>query len=140
MATKTQRAQRFGGAMTAYASSPPFDISYLMNFYDWASIQGQSQIIDAGGGTGAVAKQLARQFTNLQVLVQDDSSVVNGAESTVPENLKPRVKFMADNIFLPQTVAADVYILRWVLHNWADKYAIKILQALVPVLKSGTRV
>jgi hypothetical protein len=30
--------------------------------------------------------------------------------------------------------------LRWVLHDWSDKYAVRILQNLVPVMKTGTRV
>ncbi|PCH06268.1 O-methyltransferase, family 2 [Penicillium occitanis (nom. inval.)] len=140
MAANPERAQCFGGAMTAYASSPPFDISHLINFYDWAILQDQAQIIDVGGGPGALAKQLAQQYSSLRVLVQDDSSVLNSAESTVSKNVKPRVEFMAHDMFLPQNFPADIYILRWVLHNWADKYAIKILKALVPMLKSGTRV
>lgn len=41
----------------------------------------------------------------------------------------------------PQPVhGADVYLLRWVMHDWSDKYCVKILQALVPALKKGARV
>ena len=30
--------------------------------------------------------------------------------------------------------------MRSILHDWADKYAVRILQALVPALKRGARV
>jgi ubiquinone/menaquinone biosynthesis C-methylase UbiE len=140
MAANPQRAQRFGGAMVAYASSPSVDIAHLINSYDWASLGDAAQVIDIGGGTGAVAKQLAEQFSGLQVLVQDIAPVVDGAEADIPATLKGRVKFMAHDLFSPQETSADVYVLRWVLHNWADKYAIMILRALVPILKSGMRI
>src|SRR4051812_21555044 len=35
---------------------------------------------------------------------------------------------------------ADVYLFRHILHDWSDKYAIKILQNIVPVMKNGARV
>lgn len=35
---------------------------------------------------------------------------------------------------------ADVYLLRWILHDWSDKYAIQILRNLTPALKKGARV
>jgi hypothetical protein len=47
---------------------------------------------------------------------------------------------MAHDFFTPQTVVADVYLLRWILHNWSDKYCMRILRALIPALKPGARV
>lgn len=140
MAANPQRAQRFGGAMEAYASSPGVNIDHLINSYDWVSLGDAAQVVDIGGGTGAVARQLAEQFSGLHVLVQDIALVVDGAEADIPASLRDRVKFMAHDLFSPQKVPADVYVLRWVLHNWADKYATMILRALVPVLKSGARI
>ena len=37
-------------------------------------------------------------------------------------------------------VRAGVYYLRSILHNWSDKYALRILRALVPALEPGARV
>jgi hypothetical protein len=51
-----------------------------------------------------------------------------------------RVSFMSHDFFTPQTVVADVYLLRWILHNWSDKYCVRILRALIPALKPGARV
>lgn len=58
-----------------------------------------------------------------------------------PEELRQSVSFMAHDIFTPQPVkAADVFFLRWVLHNWSDKYCLRILRALVPSLRRGARI
>lgn len=40
----------------------------------------------------------------------------------------------------PQTVQADVYFFRWIMHDWADSYCIKILRNLIPALKKGAKV
>jgi hypothetical protein len=51
------------------------------------------------------------------------------------------VRFMAQDFFEEQQVnGADVYVLRWIMHNYSDKYASKILQSLIPALKNGARI
>lgn len=35
---------------------------------------------------------------------------------------------------------ADVYLLRSVLHDWPDEYALQILRSLIPAMKPGSRV
>ena len=32
---------------------------------------------------------------------------------------------------------ADVYLFRWIFHNWSDMYCIRILRNLIPALKGG---
>lgn len=47
---------------------------------------------------------------------------------------------MAHDFFTPQPVKyADVYLLRFILHDYPDRYAVKILENLVPALKDGAR-
>jgi hypothetical protein len=55
--------------------------------------------------------------------------------------LKDRVKFLAQDFFEEQQVkGADVYILRWIMHNYSHKYASRILQGLIPALKNGASI
>lgn len=35
---------------------------------------------------------------------------------------------------------ANVYFLRWITHDWSDKYALMILRNLIPALKDGARI
>lgn len=58
----------------------------------------------------------------------------------LPEELKGRLSFQAHDFFQPQKVEADVYFLRWILHNWSNKYGALILRALIPALRNGSRV
>lgn len=74
-------------------------------------------------------------------IVQDQLKVVQEGRAKLPTGLQGHVAFMEHDFFLEQPVkSADVYLLRWILHDWPDAYAIKILRALVPALKPGARV
>ncbi|PSN71812.1 sterigmatocystin 8-O-methyltransferase [Corynespora cassiicola Philippines] len=132
-------AARFASAMKAYTSSPGFDVAHVIDNYDWAAL-GSALVVDVGGARGHVAMALAEKFEGLRFLVQDMAQVVAGAEEEVAEEVRGRIAFEAHDLFVPQTVEADVFYLRWILHNWSDKYCVMILQALVPVLKPGGRV
>ncbi|KAI0444742.1 S-adenosyl-L-methionine-dependent methyltransferase [Xylaria telfairii] len=137
-AKDAERAGRWARGMAIFTQGPQFSLSWVTDHYDWESL-GRAQIVDIGGSQGHVSIALARQFSNLNFIVQDMKQVVENA--TVPEDLRERVQFMAHDLFTPQLYeGADVYFLRWVLHNWSDKYCNQILHALTPALKHGARV
>ena len=73
-------------------------------------------------------------------MVQDFASL-ESFQNTVPDEYKSRISFQAQDILQPNTLKdADVYLLRSILHDWSDKYAVIILKNLVPALKDGARV
>ncbi|KAJ2999003.1 hypothetical protein NUW58_g143 [Xylaria curta] len=143
------RALSFVGSLKALTSSPEYDVRHVIDNYDWRSL-GQAQVVDVGGSRGNVAIQLAKNFPELKVLVQDKEEVIQGAENDIPNEVKARVSFAVHDIICPQTVEADVYYLRWILHNWPDKYCLctnsgqpegmVILRALIPALKHNARI
>lgn len=47
---------------------------------------------------------------------------------------------MAHDFLETQPVTADVYLFRWVFHNWPDDYCVTILKRLVPALEPGARI
>lgn len=124
--------------MEVFSTRPEYDPSHITDHYDWESL-GQAHIVDIGGAQGHIAMALARRFDNLNIMVQDMDKVIENAELGVPDNFKTRVRFMAHDLFEPQTIEADVFYFRWILHNWSDKYCIAILRAQIPVLKPGAR-
>lgn len=124
--------------MKVFAKRPEYNPSYLIDNYDWASL-GQAQVVDVGGAHGHVAMELAKHFQNLNIIVQDMDKVVENAEIGLPDALRGRVSFMAHDFFAPQTIRADIFFFRWILHNWSDKYCILILRAQIPALKPGAR-
>ena len=138
--SEPRRAQRFSEAMSLFASKKGMEPRHILDGYEWEKIVGQGLVIDLGGNRGHIAIPLAQRFPMLNVLVQDLDNVIDGAEESVPEDVKGRVRFMAHDFFTDQEVQAQVYYIRWCLHNWSDKYAVKILRSLIPALKDGARV
>ncbi|KAI0173473.1 S-adenosyl-L-methionine-dependent methyltransferase [Hypoxylon sp. FL1284] len=133
-----ERAARWARGMGIFSQRPQFDLSYVTDHYDWHSL-GEAHVVDVGGSQGHVSIALARRFSNLQFTVQDMKQAFENA--TIPEELQDRVKFMAHDIFAPQTLkGVDMYFLRWILHNWSDKYCIQILRALTTTMKPRARV
>jgi hypothetical protein len=59
----------------------------------------------------------------------------------VPKDLADRVEIVAHDFFTPQPVKnVDMYLFRWIFHDWSDKYSVLILQNLIPALKHGARI
>ncbi|KAI0516714.1 putative O-methyltransferase [Xylaria bambusicola] len=136
LAKDQERARRFGGAMSFFTSGDGYSLRHLIDGYDWSAV-GTGTVVDLGGSLGDAAFAIARQFPDIHIIVQELSEVIKLCKEEPWLN----VKFMAHDFFKNQPVKeADVYLLRWILHNWPDKYCIQILNALVPALKPGSRV
>ena len=144
IAKDSSRAQRLGDAMRYFHTRPGLKISHVVNGYDWASVRqdGSSEctVVDVGGSQGQLSIELAQRYAFIRCVVQDLPGTIEHA-SPVPSGLQGRVRFMEHDFFQEQpVVGAEVYLLRWILHDWSDDYAVKILQALVPALRSGSKV
>lgn len=133
------RMNRFKDAMSFLQTFPGLEPSYTVKAYDWASL-GKATVVDVGGSHGLVSIALAKEFPDLQFVVQDLPKVIEDAKTKAPAELSDRLIFQAHNFFEEQPVKnADIYFFRWILHDWSDKYCIKIIRALIPALKPGAR-
>ncbi|KAJ9218320.1 hypothetical protein DTO166G4_186 [Paecilomyces variotii] len=139
-------AKQFSEAMKFYTGPiPAYSPNLLVQGYPWHQLGKDAVVVDMGGSTGHVAQLIAQAVPDIQVIVEDLPHVVTEAESArAMENQELRqhrpVLFKAHDFFTPQTVVADAYLLRWVLHDWPDHYVLKILRQLVPSLRKGARV
>lgn len=123
--------------MSAYIKGDEFSVRHVTDGYGWESIGAGGTVVDLGGSHGDVAFALARKFPGLHLIVQELPQVV--ANSKPEDGL--HVQFMVHDIFEEQPVHnADVYLFRWILHNWPDSYCIRALRALIPALKPQARV
>ncbi|KAI1074870.1 S-adenosyl-L-methionine-dependent methyltransferase [Whalleya microplaca] len=133
------RRQRFIDAMSYSHLHASYSIEHLLAGYDFA---GARTVVDVGGSHGQVAIALAYRYPAVErIVVQDLPDTIAGLDEHVPSELRSRVCGMAHDFLTPQPVkGADVYLLRWILHDWSDKYCVKILQSLVSGLKTGAKV
>ncbi|KAL2821171.1 hypothetical protein BJX63DRAFT_418191 [Aspergillus granulosus] len=132
--SEPERAKHFAGAMVWYATYPGFEPEYLTKAFPWPSSNNNDNsnltVIDIGRGRGHISLALANHSPTTKFIVQDVPDVVAQGEETLTAYLQDRVRFQSHDFFIPQPVhGAD-----------SDKYAVKILRALVPALRGGAKV
>lgn len=143
LAKHPERAKNFGGAMKWYGNNfESWGLKHLVNGYSWHLVDRPGAVlVDVGGGQGAVPRALAPATKNIKFIVQDMADTIGHGRESLPEELKGRIEFMQHDFFAEQPVkGADVYFMRWILHDWSDKYAARILKGLVPAMKDGAKV
>jgi hypothetical protein len=141
LAQQPERARRFGAGMRYFTEQDDCDLSHLVAAFPWHEFDKPDFIVvDVGGGQGGVSTRLASDTRNMRFIVQDLEGTVKVGNDILAPELKGRIEFMAHDFFTPQKVTADIFFLRWILHNWSEKYCQDILRSLIPGLKSGSRV
>ncbi|KAI0789377.1 S-adenosyl-L-methionine-dependent methyltransferase [Abortiporus biennis] len=122
------------------AQGPP-----LYEDYPWSQL-GNGTIVDVGGGVGGMCIDLAKRYPQLKFIVQDREGVITNAPSIwqrdFPQALEEkRVVFRQHDFFTEQPVKnAEVYNLRYIMHDWSDEECIRILSSLRPALGPNSRI
>jgi SAM-dependent methyltransferase len=132
-----KREIRYADAMGWFNSGPGLEPTGLVDTIPWSDYE---TVVDVGGNTGLVSQAIARKHKSVNFIVQDRPEPVAEGKARLPDEFKDQITFMEHDFFNDQPLRADVYLMRWILHDWSDKYAIKILKALIPALKRGARI
>lgn len=89
-------------------------------------VEPRGLVVDAGGGSGALAVALLRARPDARAVVLERPEVV--AAGRTPADLEGRLTFVAGDLFGAWPVAADTVVLARVLHDWPDDQAIALLR------------
>lgn len=118
----------FDRAMRAKSQS---DIAAILSAYDFSN---SGVIADVGGGSGhLLAAVLAR--TGGRGVLFDLPSVVGRTEAAGPHLFE----VAGGDFFTDPLPVADTYLLMYVLHDWADEEASKILAAVRRAARRGAK-
>lgn len=137
IAKHPDREKRYADAMGWFTSGPGFEPIHLVDTIPWGEYD---IVVDVGGSTGLVSRAIAQRHPSVKFIVQDRQDPVSQGRKGLPPQFQETVTFMEHDFFNDQPICADAYLLRSVLHDWSDKYASKILKALIPALKKGARI
>lgn len=123
LAADPLRAAAFDDARGAAAGVEAPDI---VAAYDWGSL---GDVVDVGGGNGALLIALLNEFPALQGMVLDLPGPAETARKHVDAaGLSDRAGAVSGDFFEPLPAGAEGYLLSAVIHNWGDADARRILR------------
>jgi len=97
----------------------------LVGGYDW---EGVSVLVDVGGGNGTLIARLLTSRQGLRGIVVEAAAAVERVHATLRDaGLLERCDIVAGSFFETLPAGGDVYLLSWVLHDWGDDDAVRIL-------------
>ncbi|WP_067463332.1 methyltransferase [Nocardia amamiensis] len=103
-----------------------FAVPTVINGYPWHRVR---SVVDVGGGAGALLCGLAKAQPALNGTLIDLPDAAEAARRAFDEaGISHRCTAIAGDFFEPLPAGADVYLLTWVLHDWPDTDAQRILR------------
>lgn len=97
-------------------------------------------VVDVGGGHGSLLAVILERHPRLEGTLFDQETVVRQAAELWPADLAARTHFVAGDFFESVPVTADVYLLKSVLHDWADDQATVVLRHCAESMSPRSRV
>ncbi|KAJ7612050.1 S-adenosyl-L-methionine-dependent methyltransferase [Mycena polygramma] len=128
------RLHRFGIGMQGIEALQPADA--ILRAFKWSSLPSKSVVVDVGGGVGTSCLTLAAGFPDLKFVVQDLEGVIGQGRKMWSEKMSDaitsgQVKLDVHDFFAPQPETnTSVFLLKQIMHDWSDKYCVKILSQL----------
>ncbi len=109
-------------SMSAAAS---FIAAAFVRSYDFS---GMERLVDVGGGHGTLMRAVLDAHPQLQGVVLDLPGVIEGTRARLADwGLTDRCQAIAGDFFDAVPGGGDAYVLSWILHDWDEESAVRIL-------------
>jgi hypothetical protein len=126
---------RFGRAMREMTA---IDVQALARAYRWPR---SGVVCDLAGGVGTLLAAVLQRRRNLRGILVDAPEVLAQAGGFLrSRGVGERVECRPGDLFEAIDVRADVYVLKWILHDWSDQACRGILGRLRASMPVGARV
>ncbi|KZB88331.1 methyltransferase [Amycolatopsis regifaucium] len=103
-----------------------------------AGFAGRRTVVDAGGGRGNLASQLAEAHPELEITVFDREQIEPFFDEYRAEIGSPgSVRFQAGDFFRDRIPAADVVVLGHILHDWSPEERTRIVENAYRAVNPG---
>lgn len=127
--------RRFAEAMTASTHAFEEVVLAAHRFADF------ELAVDVGGSEGSLVRRLLRLHPGARGIVFDLPAVAAAAPASWAGSAEAdRIKAVGGNFFEAVPEGGDLYLLKFVLHDWDDDRALAILRSVRRAVRSGGRV
>lgn len=111
-------------------------IQEITSSYDFSPY---SKIVDLGGGNGALMFGVLNSSLKSKGIVFDEPYVIEQTEKSIPADLKDRCSVSGGSFFEEVPAGADLYMTKWVLHDWNDEEVVDILKVTERAMGPGSK-
>ncbi|XP_060919108.1 acetylserotonin O-methyltransferase 2 isoform X3 [Labrus mixtus] len=113
--------------------------SWVLDGHDIATAFNLScfeNIVDLGGCTGALAREMAKAYPSSSVTVFDLPQVVEAAQTHFCQE-NDAVVFQTGDFFSGEIPPADLYVLARIIHDWPEEKCLTLLKKIFDTCKPG---
>ena len=101
---------------------------------------GVERVVDVGGASGALLVPILEANPGLKATLFDLPNIIDGeALSNIPDQIRSRLEKVGGDFF-ESVPPADLYLLKWILHDWNDEQCVTILRNCRKAISPGGRV
>ena len=127
-------AAMFNESMSRVASA---NAAAIVRTYDFGRVQ---RLVDVGGGHGVLVRAVLEANPQMRAVVSDLPGVIEGTRTHLADaGLSDRCEAIAGDFFEAVPAGGDVYVLSWILHDWDDHSAARILANCRAAMREGGR-
>jgi hypothetical protein len=128
-----EEGARFGEAMRELTA---IDLPALSRAYPWPQ---EGVVCDVAGGIGTLLTAILERRPQARGILLDAPEVLADAEEFLQASgVGERVERRTGDLFGELDASADVYVLKWILHDWSDEACRDILRRVRATMTSGS--
>jgi hypothetical protein len=134
-AQNPEPAKVFDDAMTSFSTAIANAVAAVYDFSEARTIA------DIAGGHGALLSTILNANPNARGILFDQPQVIAGADEVLKANgTADRVETVSGDFFSAIPVEADIYLMKFIIHDWNDAQSLTILENLAASAKPGAKV
>ena len=126
-AQNPKAAKVFDDAMTSFSLGIANAVAATYDFSE------AKTIADIGGGHGSLLSTVLKTNPNAEGILFDQPQVVAGAK------VSDRIEIVEGDFFNEIPVKADIYLMKFILHDWNDEQSAAILKNLAKSAEPGAK-
>ncbi|XP_039459565.1 acetylserotonin O-methyltransferase 2 isoform X2 [Oreochromis aureus] len=101
------------------------------------NLSGFQNIVDLGGCTGALAREMAKAYPSSTVTVFDLQQVVETAQKHFSQE-NDIIVFQSGDFFTGEIPTADLYVLARIIHDWPEEKCLTLLKKIYDMCAPGS--
>lgn len=131
-AQNPQAAKVFDESMTSFSAAVAEAVSSAYNFSE------AKTIADIAGGHGILLAKVLQKNPNAKGVLFEQPQVLEG-NILEQEGVAERCETVSGDFFAEIPVVADIYLMKFIIHDWNDEQSIQILSNLAKSAPKGAK-